>query len=114
MPFYSKMMSSYPMQLIRGLSPNVRSAAGRVGLSAAVGGAVGYGMDRRRGGFTRGAVGGALTAGALAGASMYGPGLGQLGRNMMRPGIAGMMGRSAMGGAATFMRSAAGRLRGMI
>jgi len=116
MPFFSKMMGSYPMQLIRGLSPSVRMSAG---IGAGIG--AGYGaMSARRNRVGRaagyGVAGGAIGMGGMMGFAAMGGmgGLRTFGRNMMRPGMAGMYGRSAMGAARTGVGSAMARLRGMI
>jgi hypothetical protein len=109
MPFFSKMMGSYPFQLIRGLGP-----------SAVVGGALGAagaGRGRRTRGAIGGAVGGAAAYGGIRAINSMGglSALGTFGRNMMRPGVAGMYGRSAMNsgrqGLAGMMRRVAGSIR---
>jgi len=120
MPMFSKLMGNYPMQLIRGLSPSIKMAAGRVGIGAGVGAAVGYAGDRRGGGATRGAIGGAIAGGISAGASMYGGRVSQFARNMSRPGMAGMYGgalrskgMSVAAGASRRMSGWAGRASSM-
>src|SRR5208282_669278 len=98
MPFFSKMMASYPFQMIRGLSPSTRVLAGGMGVGAGIGA-----YTNRRGGVTGMAGGGfrgAVNAAGLMGAGALGylgyrgmggrAGLGTFGRNMMRPGVGGM------------------------
>lgn len=98
MPAFSRMMSSYPMQFIRGLGSNVRMAGG---IGAGIGGA--YGASGRRGSVGK-AVGYGAAGGALAAAGAhYG---GTFARNMGRPGVASMLGRSAMGAGRNAVTSA--------
>lgn len=109
MPMFSKMMGSYPFQVIRGLSPSVRMAAGAAGAGAIAGG-VAAGRGRRGRGMMAGAAAGALGAGAYAARGQ----LSTLGRNMMRPGVASMVGRSAVTSAGTGLAGLARRTASMI
>lgn len=92
MPFYSKMMGSYPFQLIRGLG---HSTMGRnMMIGAGAGAAIGATDSRRSrtGGAIRGAMAGALGAGVVSSLSGGGGAAGVFMRNMARPGNAKMYG----------------------
>jgi hypothetical protein len=108
MPVFSKMMGSYPFNLIQGLGPRVKAA----GIGAGVGGL--YGSTGRRGSVGRAAsygMGGAV----LGYAAMSGmPGLQQFGRNMMRPGNARMLGSSLASKGRSAWSSAAARIGRML
>jgi len=119
MPFFSKMMASYPFQMIRGLSPSTRVLAGGMGVGAGIGA-----YTNRRGGVTGMAGGGfrgAVNAAGLMGAGALGylgyrgmggrAGLGTFGRNMMRPGVAGMYGRAAISSGRSGLAGIMNRLR---
>jgi hypothetical protein len=100
MPVFSKMMSNYPMNLIRGLGPTVSAGAIGAGAGALYGATGRRGSARRSAGY--GMAAGAL--GAAGGAAYLNRGaLKMAGQNIMRN--PGMVGKQAMGAA----RNAYGR-----
>lgn len=109
MPMFSKMMASYPMGLIRGMSGQSKMIAGRAALGAGVGAAVGGVSDRR--GMTRGAIAGGVAGAISGGMSAYGGGASTFARNMSRGGVRGMYGRAGMNAGKTAFNNAASRIR---
>src|SRR5208337_2318324 len=128
MPVFSKMMGSYPFQLIRGLSPRVKMG---LAASAGVGALVGTArLTSRRSGETNqdaamrasrmrpslsNIAGGVVSGLATYGAIKAAPSVMQFGRNMMRPGVRGMYGgllrNKGEAGLAGMMKRAAGFLK---
>jgi hypothetical protein len=100
MPVFSKMMGSYPFNLIRGLGVSSSILAGGVGLGAATGAY--RGRREGVGGMAGGAIRGGTNAAGLMGVGALGylgykgvggiSGMRTFGRNMANPGVRSMYG----------------------